>query len=211
MCRLSEIKAIQLKNNDSAAADPQIDSVKESGGTRFTHPKQGRANQSQGRAPPGPRKRFDNTKCGSCGGFAHKSRDSCPAYGQNCHACGKRNHFKHMCRSTSKQGAGKPRNTKKVQELGLDREDDELFIGETIQIQDVPVKFKLHTGSETDVLPYNIYQKLSNVKLQPSYVKLRSHSGHHLSPKGQAMLNVNGSNIKFQIVSDVVPILGHDT
>ena len=70
------------------------------------------------------------------------------------------------CRSTSKQGAGKPRNTKKVQELGLDTEDDdqfsgELFIGElsvdtcykspwieTIQIQDFPVKFKLDTGQQ---------------------------------------------------------------
>ena len=74
---------------------------------------------------------------------------------------------------------------------------------ETIQIQDVPLKFKLDTGSETDVLPYNIYQKLSNVKLQPSHVKLRSYSGHHLSPKGQALLNVNGSDIKFQIPETV--------
>ena len=71
----------------------------------------------------------------------------------------------------------------KVQELGLDIEDDdqvsgELFIGElsvdtcykspwieTLQIQDVPVKFKLDSGCETHVLHYNIYQKLSNVKL----------------------------------------------
>ena len=49
---------------------------------------------------------------------------------------------------------------------------------------------------------------MSNVKLQPSRVKLRSYSGHHLSPKGQILLNVNGSDIKFQIVSDLDPILG---
>ena len=35
---------------------------------------------------------------------------------------------------------------------------------------------------------------------------LNSYAGHHLSPKGEALLNVNGSDIKFQIVSDVDPI-----
>ena len=59
MCRLSEITAIQLKTNDSAAA-------KKTGSTRFTHPKQGRTNQSQGRAPPGPRKRM-TTRNGEAG------------------------------------------------------------------------------------------------------------------------------------------------
>ena len=80
-------------------------------------------------------------------------------------------------------------------------EDDLLFKGKRLII---PAKLRPE-------MLYNIYQKLSNVKLQPSYVKLRPYSGHHLSPIGQALLNVNGSNIKFQIVSDVDPILGRDT
>ena len=107
MCRLSEITAIQLKTNDSAAADSQIDRAKKSGGTRFTRPKQGRANQTL------------------------KDISVLNQYvGQNCRACDKRNHFKHMGRSTSEQGTGKPRKTKKVHELGLETEDDDPFFGE---------------------------------------------------------------------------------
>ena len=44
---------------------------------------------------------YSNDLCNYCG-FHHESR-RCPAYGKDCRACGKKNHFESMCRTRNKQ------------------------------------------------------------------------------------------------------------
>ena len=41
-----------------------------------------------------------NSCCRNCGGTHPAKRDQCPAFGQQCHNCGKQNHFKTQWRST---------------------------------------------------------------------------------------------------------------
>ena len=54
-------------------------------------------------------KRKDNHRieCDKCG-CSHGKRD-CPAYGKECHKCGRKNHFSKMCKSESKRDSRRPR------------------------------------------------------------------------------------------------------
>ncbi|XP_033098356.1 uncharacterized protein LOC117102244 isoform X2 [Anneissia japonica] len=46
------------------------------------------------------------TTCHNCGGvYPHKQGKPCPAAGQTCHSCGKRNHFAKYCRSRGRARA----------------------------------------------------------------------------------------------------------
>ena len=69
-----------------------------------------------------PRQTKNTFKCKKCG-QDHELK-KCPAYGQICHKCQKRNHYAKMCLSNSKGSA------KQVDEYKLDNSDtDEFFIG----------------------------------------------------------------------------------
>ena len=48
-----------------------------------------------------------NIDCRFCG-HNHKKRD-CPAFGKECHKCGRKNHFSNMCKSESKCDSRRPR------------------------------------------------------------------------------------------------------
>jgi hypothetical protein len=55
-----------------------------------------------------------NDKCGNSGGV--HARQQCPAYGKQCRACGKLNHFQKVCRS-SKKPFMRPRQRRPVNEV----------------------------------------------------------------------------------------------
>ena len=63
--------------------------------------------------PPGGGRRDENEsgQCGKCG-YKHQAKDRCPALGQICRKCHKKNHFKRMCRTG-------------VQEVVTDSEEEE--------------------------------------------------------------------------------------
>lgn len=44
-------------------------------------------------------------KCGKCGRSQHDKGDDCPAVGQQCHNCGRPNHFRSVCTSKPKVNA----------------------------------------------------------------------------------------------------------
>ena len=103
--------------------------------------------------------------------------------------------------------------------------EDELFIGEILAVGEIskapwtktfvfenhPVCFKLDTGSEANIMPFNDFQKLHRAQLRSTNIKLVSYSGHKIIPCGEATLQVNGNRIRFQVVKGVDPILGRDT
>ena len=45
----------------------------------------------------------DGDQCQYCGGGRHMSKEKCPAWGETCGKCKKRNHFARVCRSRSSQ------------------------------------------------------------------------------------------------------------
>jgi len=40
--------------------------------------------------------------CYKCGYYRHLHPNDCPAINQNCHGCGKKNHFKRVCRGANR-------------------------------------------------------------------------------------------------------------
>ncbi|XP_057191716.1 uncharacterized protein K02A2.6-like isoform X1 [Triplophysa rosa] len=155
-------------------------------------------------------------KCTRCG-YSHEPR-KCPAFGQICKVCRRKNHFGRMCK-TQKQIDKSKYSTKKVHEIG--QEDfTELFIGaieeeqaknkvkmqinevndatavnkdkwtETLKINKSSISFKLDTGAECNVISYKDFQAVAgnSVSLCKSNCVLVAYSGHKMEPKGKAKL-----------------------
>ena len=52
--------------------------------------------------------KHSQTSCTSCGLFHSPKPEACPAYGDQCHGCGRMNHWKSVCRATQQQGYQRP-------------------------------------------------------------------------------------------------------
>ena len=127
--------------------------------------KQEHKSQKKGKALPKPPSK---QQCGNCG-KSHPKRQ-CVAYGKECRKCGKLSHFAKFCRSgksapkhinvVSRQGTADERGNQSqcepvfigaVNQIPSEVSGDELF--KTITIKGVPVKFKLDTGAQANILP----------------------------------------------------------
>ena len=120
--------------------------------------------------------------CTNCGGSHVASRKSCPAIGETCSACGKKNHFKSVCRSaqtaSSNQGGARPKkfqyHGKHAHELDIAEEDDEdLFLIHglesvakkneihcTMNVNDSLVPMKIDTGAKCNVMSLTLFKKI---------------------------------------------------
>ena len=155
--------------------------------------------------------------CGSCG--LRHPRKQCPAYGKQCRKCNKFNHFSKYC--------GSSRTTDAIeQNEDSDSGDSEhsLFIGAitsktkvtgdechtSLQVQNLTVRFKVDTGSQVNILPQAMYDKLSTKPLMTKPVtKLTSYSGGNLKVVGCTRLMCEHRQLEFHIVDTTQdPILG---
>ncbi|KAL7832506.1 hypothetical protein SRHO_G00295240 [Serrasalmus rhombeus] len=132
------------------------------------------------------------TNCSNCGNSHVAKREKCPAFGQQCHNCGKLNHYKSCCKS-------QPRNTRNsnrkasnqlVHEVAADQptvcedetfyvdgvevdncvncvkfkanEKDEGFV--TIHINGKPIEMKVDTGPKCNVMSLENLKRVTNGK-----------------------------------------------
>lgn len=164
--------------------------------------------------------------CVFCG-YMHPPR-KCPAYGKKCNGCGGLNHFSKVCFKQSKK--------KDIQNVDVDEQtgsdDDQgnqMYVSSVqskvprlrpsqwctdITVEGSKVNFKLDTGSEVSILPYNCFKKLmTSLELQATKIKLVSFGNSIIVPKGvvclQCMHGKKKENISF-VVADVQskPLLG---
>ena len=153
--------------------------------------------------------------CNNCG--RQHAKRQCPADGQKCHKCGKLNHFAKYCQSK-----------RTVQSVASNEHDepDNLFIVAvskatntkvqsdecytTLDVENVPVKFKVDTGSQVNILPLHTFNDLNTTsEITKSTTKLTSYSDNQLCVKGTACLKCEGQQIVFYIVDTrQMPILG---
>lgn len=68
----------------------------------------------------------DDIKCSRCG-YKHEQR-KCPAYGQTCRQCNKKNHFTKMCKNERKH----PRKMHMLEQT--EEGDKNMFLG-TLEVQ----------------------------------------------------------------------------
>jgi len=85
ICRTAELTKTQARAMSNILSMPAIDAVKARTTASSLEPRIGQA----------------NFNCSYCG-FRHLSR-KCPAYGQTCHNCGRRNHFAQVCQQAKLQ------------------------------------------------------------------------------------------------------------
>lgn len=154
--------------------------------------------------------------CKYCG-RTHEAK-KCPAFGKVCSQCQRRNHFAAVCKS------------KVVRAIDCDVRDveNELFIG-SLFIGDIPdkwqadvsfndtrIRFKLDTGAQVNVLPYQVYSKFaSSVPMKPTSCVLTAFGNSKVLPMGTVVLTHTSGDerhaVSFYIVDDIKSaILGHD-
>ena len=170
-------------------------------------------------------------QCNKCG-YKH-NKGQCPAYGKDCGSCGKTGHFAKVCRgrppTTSTAQVSElqtdpnniPEQWERVQRDNTTEDEDELFVGaimdeykeqselwyEDAKANGVNVRFKLDTGSEANILPVRIYNKIPDTKLRPPKCRLVTYTGQRVNPVGDTEITVNGCVLKFHITRIGSPIL----
>lgn len=88
---------------------------------------------------------------------------------------------------------------------------------EVLSIGDRQISFKLDSGAQTNIIPYDIFNELKcKAQLQTTDVKLRSYFGHIARPEGQTQLLVELQNgvkqmLTFQVMNKGAPILGKES
>ncbi|KAK0136800.1 hypothetical protein N1851_027011 [Merluccius polli] len=95
------------------------------------------------------------SQCQNCGNSPFHQKSDCPANDVKCHACGRRGHYKRVCKS------------KYVHEVEEDEDEEEIFLGSVttegdpwmvnIDIHESSVTFKIDTGADVTVLPYTVF------------------------------------------------------
>ena len=197
ICRSSEVSKMQIKHLAKPKDVMHVQkAVSGSGITRTA---------MQGRT---------GSKCSKCG-MIHKF-NTCPAYGRSCYNCGIMNHFSKVCK--------KPQ--RRVNEINTSIADGEIFhldtvlsesgmgLFQSLQVgeQRQTVIFKLDTGAEVNVIPWNVFSGLGG-KLAQTTTRLTGYGNVAIQVKGESSLKVTLNGEEFQlsfIIADVdgTPILG---
>lgn len=175
------------------------------------------------------------TNCRNCGGTHQAKRDQCPALGQQCHHCGKLNHFRSACRSAKSSTA-----SKQVHQLCAESDseaDEETFTidglslhseqGKNnyahdkeghcfVSVNDKNLKLKVDTGAKCNVISVHTYNQIKrNEELCTpiKQIKLVAFGGSLIKPIGAVTLRCGlkeeQHSLQFQVVSEnVQSILG---
>ena len=172
------------------------------------------------------------SSCRNCGGTHPAKRDQCPAFGQQCHNCGKQNHFKSQCRSTKSSRPNRQVNQLYAEtDSGSDREDtftiEGLSLHDTakkidreghcfVTVNDKQLNLKVDTGAKCNVMSlhtYRLFRHTEELHMPIKQVNLVAFGGSMIKPIGTVTLpcklNEQLYNLQFQVVKENVhSILG---
>ena len=157
--------------------------------------------------------RKDNIDCKFCG-YTH-AKGRCPAYGETCHNCGKKNHFEKVCKG--KALAEKQMNSLFIGAVGALSNESKLKswilpmkVSDKGKANDI--QFKIDTGAETNCINLRTVQSLG-ATLKPTSVCLYGYNKTKIKNVGAVQLTVNhkehSQSVHFEVVDeDLPPILG---
>ena len=112
------------------------------------------------------RDRSAERSCRYCGRHHDVSNQSCPAFGQMCTKCHKRNHFASVCRSRpATTTPSHQQNVREIDEteslLALDNEGSKRVYS-NVYVNDHKVRFVLDCGSAVNILPRSIVSAMGH-------------------------------------------------
>ena len=225
MCRSSEIANIQLKSMTlESHKEENVNAI------QGRHRKQNKYTPPRGDKAKRPAKEFEKSqhnatkhKCYHCGRQSDHELKDCPAFGQTCRACGKKNHFASACLS-SKQNTRDIRAVDESDDVPSD-EDPIFHIEEVSSVKDqgrqlfanlnfpndshrlgTQLVCQLDTGATCNVISYDDVSRIEqtgNPRLRSSNVKLRLFDGSLMKPLGTKTLKVENNNSKTSVVEDL--------
>lgn len=187
----------------------------------------------------------DNTKtndkiqnCRFCS-FSHY-RGNCPAYGQTCNKCKKRNHFASRCpanRSVHKVdyedsdlsstddytskfvvdciSKSSTTNKKEINNYKINATSEDWNVN--LEVNGTDIEFKIDSGSQVNILPTKDYQRLlKRPNLKSTGITLSAYNNTSIPVQGKCIAKVTKNNLKHHVMFivadiDASPILGLET
>ncbi|KAL5020892.1 hypothetical protein ScPMuIL_000047 [Solemya velum] len=242
-CLTSEISQEQLKKITSEAPTDTVNyakhkykqsnkykpSTKQKGGKSV--PKEHNSQPKYSHKQHDGRKDKSNKRCKCCGGTHDRDKSACPAYGETCDYCGKKNHFTKLCLSRKANTRVKmvedddssDDSVYKVHTVGKVQADgSKWYVDINMQVEENPsklVKCQMDTGSTCNLMGFKDYCKIvqdGKPSLNTSTAKLRLYDGSALTTVGEheikCRIGSNTEHLTFQIVQvDQKPLLSADT
>ena len=164
-------------------------------------------NMPQGRRSKGDTRPTDRShaQCRRCG-YSHSTEARCPALGQTCRQCHKKNHFKRMCRTDIHEIVRPTTDSEEEQAYVIDsvnREDDSTKPWTVnLTVKKTVVKFKIDTGADISVMSEQTFNQL---KIRPKLFSTKTvltSPGGKLNVCGEfyAHTSYKGRRYKFRVV-----------
>ena len=184
ICRTDDITKLQMKE---MSVDREVNVIKKKYGKTSRHRNQGGTNQmSKSDQKTGTNQSRNGKKCKFCG-QVHKPRE-CPAYGQECHKCKKKNHWANCCQTKKvHEASAAPSADFVIEEIGSNIEKKVTEAFRILKINNKKVKVKLDTGAEVNVMPLRVYEQIKSkdVKMKTTATKLCVYGGANLPIVGK--------------------------
>ena len=184
ICRTDEITKLQMKE---MSIDREVNVIKKKYGKISRHKNQVGANQmSKSDQKSGTNQSSNGKKCKFCGRI-HKPRE-CPAYGQECHKCKKKNHWVNCCQTKKvRKASAAPSSDFVIEEIGSNIEKKATEVFRILKINNKKVKVKLDTGAEVNVMPLRVFEQITSkdVTMKTTATKLCEYGGANLPIVGK--------------------------
>jgi hypothetical protein len=161
-------------------------------------------------------------RCSHCGRVGHASGadPDCPARGQECKTCGKRNHFAIVCKSSTQAQRGRP----KIREVEVEtlavysiRQTEGLYKTATVLLNGKPARLLIDTAAKVSLLNSTTFQQIfgDESELRPATRRLRSYNGTPIEASGEmrAKVEYDGSTVEdftFTVVPEGDNLMGID-
>lgn len=208
----NDVHVVRKKNNGRSRRGTTISKGNKPTGATGYAPQTGPQTGPQpGRQTGSKTKPGQDNKCRNCGYDVHKTIEQCPAKGQTCRKCGKMNHYQRVCRSKTVHDVENEQCEEENSDFYVDTVNrsfshyDQAFATLHVGPKKIPIRFKIDTGSQVNILPLTKFHEL-NIQhpLAPPDSQLSSYTGDPLNVKGTLRLSCSHKDKHMDILFYIV-------
>ena len=149
--------------------------------------------------------------CMRCGKWPLHPQHLCPARDATCFNCQRIGHFQWCCKTPKSVGEVFPGSDSDEGNdvfLGAVHDSEEEWVSQwwvPLEVNSVPMKFKIDTGADISVMPEEMFSQLKEVSLTPSTRTLHGPGSHTLAVRGKFTASLQYKNRKAEEEIYVIP------